>query len=67
VLQKLGVISLMVRYMKVSDKVLNVPNDFGEYHLPALFRSDQKNYKERVYYFITLEEWRERRIDDILN
>jgi len=58
--------------------LLNVPNDFGEYLLPALFRSEPiENYKEsrryygiptkKVYYFITLEEWRERRIDDILN
>jgi hypothetical protein len=57
--------------------LLNVPNDFGEYHLPALFRHEPiEIYKEsrryygiptkKVYYFITLEEWREQQIEKIL-
>jgi hypothetical protein len=57
--------------------LLNVPNDFGEYHLPALFRYEPiENYKEsrryygipnkKVYYFITFEEWREQQINKIL-
>jgi hypothetical protein len=65
-------------------ELLNVPNDFGEYHLPALYRWEPiDNYKEskrfyvdsrqmefipkrKVYYFITLEEWREQQIVKIL-
>ena len=57
--------------------LLNVPNDFGNYHLPCLFRWETiENYKEarryygapkrKVYYFITLEEWREQQINKIL-
>jgi hypothetical protein len=62
---------------EIDGDLLNVPNDFGEYHLPALFRYEPiENYKEsrryygiprkKVYYFITLEEWREQQINKIL-
>jgi hypothetical protein len=62
----------------IDGDLLNVPNDFGEYHLPALFRyaitkdegthamDNHKESRKKVYYFITLEEWREQQIEKIL-
>jgi hypothetical protein len=62
---------------ELQGSLLNVPNDFGEYNLPALFTTESiDNHKEsrryygmskkKVYYFIPLEEWREQQINKIL-
>ena len=53
----------------IDGDLLNVPNDLGEYHLPALFRyaiTKDEGTHVKVYYFITLEEWREQQIEKIL-
>ena len=57
--------------VELQGDLLNVPNDFGNYHLPALFRwetiEDYKEHQKRkVYYFISIEEWREQRIEKII-
>jgi hypothetical protein len=61
---------------ELQGNLLNVPNDLGEYYLPALFRyeaiethKESRRYgipRKKVYYFITLEEWRQQRIEKII-
>ncbi len=56
------------KYQVLSDteySLINVVNDIGEYPLPSLYGYDGPNKK--VYYFATLEEWREMQIDMVLN
>lgn len=58
--------------------LLNVPNDFGWFDKPSLYYIEEvTNYKfstkrhgvpnKRIYHFITLEEWRENLLEQILN
>ena len=54
---------------KQERSLLDVENDIGERTMPCLcgveFDKKTKLYKS-VYYFIKLEEWRERQINQIL-
>lgn len=61
---------------ELNGSLLDVENDFGERHLPALYgvepiirMTDVRSFGQptnKVYYFITLEEWREQQINKIL-
>ena len=56
--------------------LLDIENDIGERHMPCLYGSEviiskmNKRYygppTKRVYYFLTLEEWRDKQIDDVI-
>lgn len=62
---------------EVNGSLLDVPNDLGERTYPSISGSIPiENYKEsrryfgeptkKVYYFITLDEWRQQQIEKIL-
>lgn len=49
-------------------ELLDVQNDMGERTLPSLFGKFRvaENKLEKIYYFITINEWREKQINQIL-
>ena len=60
-----------------NDSILNVPNDKGELCQPSLYGIEEcGDYKSvvrrygaayrKVQYFVTLEEWRESKINEII-
>lgn len=48
-----------------SENLINIPNDYGEYHLPAQFGYDGPN--DFIEYFVTEERWQEIRNQKIEN
>ena len=59
------------------NSLLNVPNDKGEYCKPSLYGMEEcSDYKSvvrrygaayrKIPYFVTLEEWRESKINEII-
>jgi hypothetical protein len=53
---------------ELNGTLLDVPDDTGYRSHPSLFRKsiNKKPPTEKVYYFLTLEEWREKQINEII-
>lgn len=52
-----------------SGTILNVTNDVGNKPLPSYYRPWSKRPYDgiRYFYFLSLEDWRERKINKVLN